>query len=81
MFYPHSYVSEECEKSHILCQNSYASQKPHVDTATLTKGSFVGWPLGAWGSCTTMQAEKLLSTHSTSVAKDPDATAKPAWIY
>lgn len=29
-----------------------------------------------------MQAEKLLlSTYSASVAKDPVATAKPAWMY
>lgn len=82
MFYPHSYVSEECEKTHIFfAKITMPAKRTHVDAAMLTKKSFTGWPLGVWRSCTTMQAEKLLlSTYSASKEKDPAATAKPVWI-
>lgn len=83
MFYPHSYVSELCEKTHIFfARIVMPAKKPHVDTATLTKKSFMGWPLGVWRSCTTMQAEKLLlSTYSASKEKDPAVTEKSVYIF
>lgn len=70
------------KNSHILCQNSYASQKNPCGHSMLTKKRFTGWPLGAGGSCTSMHAEKLLlSTYSISKEKDPADTTKPLWIY
>lgn len=61
MFYPHSYVSEECEKTHIFfAKIAVPAKKPptHVDTAMLIKKSFECADLWVFGEAAQLCRQK-----------------------
>lgn len=88
MLYPHSYVSEDCEKTHIFFAKIAMPAKKKKTTNKQTKNMWTElcWQRRALNRLTSGSLEKLHNyvgrkTSSASKEKDPAATAKPVLIY